>query len=230
MARIGRYLQYEATYKRDAYAVLKPHFCGKRSFEQYYDNIPEHQRDSFLRVCASYRYLAKHGDWKVWVRGVNADIDYLTNSYKLVAIFSLIESLSDLDHVDFYQWLTARGRKQSFPIENRRVLDTLYREYKDSYGAIRRCVNFFSRLRVAEQKSLCGSLTVNRKPTAEIKRLAEYLYNLRSGFVHKADFAHEISGPIYVVAKGGLVRSTLTVSKVFRAFELGLIAYFGGEA
>lgn len=230
MSGIGRYLRNEAAFKVNAYAVLKSHFQDKRGFNRYYATIPEAKLNDFLRVCTSYRYLAKHGDWKIKVRGFNPVIDYLTNSYKLVAVFSLIESLSDLDYLDFYQWLTARGRKKAFPIESRKSLDALYRDYKTSYGAIRRCVQFFSRLSLEEQKSLCGSVTVNKKPTAEIKKLAEFLYNIRSGFVHKAEFAHEISGPIFVVTKGGLVKSELTVGAVFRAFELGLIEHFRGEA
>jgi hypothetical protein len=173
--------------------------------------------------------MAKHGDWKIKVRGVNSVIDYLTNSYKLVAVFSLIESLSDLEHRDFYQWLTAKDRKLSFPIPDRRALDDLYKEYKVSYGAIRRCEKFFLSLPLDEQKSLCGSVSLDKKPTAEIKKLAEYLYQLRSKFVHNGEFVLEIGGPIYAITKKGLVHSSLTVGAVFRAFELGLLVHFRGE-
>ena len=230
MASAGRYLRNEASYKPDAYAVLKSHLSSKRAFEEFYGAIPESRRNDFLRVCVSYRYLAKHGDWRVKVPGVNRVIDYLTNSYKLVAVFSLIESLSDLEHRDFYEWLIAKDRKVPFPIEGRKALDTLYREYKVSYGAIRRCEKFFLSLPVEEQRSLCGSVTLNKKPAAEIKKLAEYLYQLRSKFVHNGELVLEIGGPIYVVTKQGLVHSSLTVAAVFRAFELGLLAHFRGQA
>ena len=229
MAPTGRYLRNEASYKPDAYAVLKPHFSGKRAFERFYAAIPESRRNDFLRVCASYRYLAKHGDWKIKVRGVNSVIDYLTNSYKLVAVFSLIESLSALEYRDFYQWIIAKDRNLSFPIEDRRTLDALYREYKVSYGAIRRCEKFFLSLPLEEQRLLCGSVTLNKKPTAEIKGLAEYLYRLRSNFVHNGKPVLEIGGPIYVISKKGLVHCSLTVAAVFRAFELGLLAHFSGK-
>jgi hypothetical protein len=229
MAHVGRYLQNEAAFKTDAYAVLKTHFEGRRAFNRYYAAISKSKLDDFLRVCVSYRYLAKHGDWRIKVRGYNSVIDYLTNSYKLVAVFSLIESLSDLGYVDFYQWLTAKGRKQSFPIEDRKALEDLYRQYKADYGAIRRCAAFFSNLPLEEQQRLCGSISVNKRPTAEIKKLAEFLYNVRSGFVHKAEFAHELSGPIFVITKAGLVESKLTVAGILRAFELGVIEHFRGE-
>ena len=229
MAPVGRYLRNEAAFKADAYAVLKTHFESRKAFNRYYAAISKPKLNDFLRVCASYRYLAKHGDWKIMVRGYNPVIDYLTNSYKLVAVFSLIESLSDLGFLDFHQWLTAKNRKQPFPIEDRKALDRLYREYKADYGATRRCAAFFSNLPLEEQRRLCGSISVNKKPTAEIKKLAEFLYNLRSGFVHKAEFAHELSGPTFVITKAGLVESKLTVAGIFQAFELGVIEHFRGE-
>ena len=230
MESAGRYLRNEVAFKADAFAVLKAHFAGRRAFEQYYAAIPKAKLNDFLRVCASYRYLAKHGDWKIRVRGYDPVIDYLTNSYKLVAVFSLIESLSSLDHQDFYQWLTAKSRKQSFPIQSRKELEALYQEYKQSYGAIRRCIAFFTSLPLDEQRRLCGSISVNKKPTVEIRKLAELLYNLRSGFVHKAQFAHELSGPIIVITKAGTVKSELTVAGILYAFELGVIEHFRGEA
>lgn len=230
MPPLGRYVRNEAAFKSDAYAVLKLHFESRREFNRYYAAISKSKLNDFLRVCASYRYLAKHGDWKIKVRGYGPVIDYLTNSYKLVAVFSLIESLSCLGYLDFYQWLTAKIRKQSFPIEDRSSLDKLYREYKADYGATRRCATFFSNLPLEEQQRLCGSISVNKKPTAEIKKLAEFLYNLRSSFVHKAEFAHELSGLIFVNTRAGMVKSKLTVAGILQAFELGVIEHFRGEA
>ena len=72
MAPIGRYLRNEAAFKVDAYAVLKTHFEGRREFNRYYAAISKPKLNDFLRVCASYRYLAKHGDWKIKVRGISA--------------------------------------------------------------------------------------------------------------------------------------------------------------
>lgn len=226
---IGRYLKNEAAFKIDAYAVLKTHFGGRRAFNQYYDGISKAKLNDFLRVCSSYRYLAKHGDWKIKVRPYNSVIGYLTNTYKLIAVFSLIESLSDLDHLDFYQWLTAKSRVQVFPIEDKAKLENHYREYKMEYGAIRRCVAFFLGLPLDEQKLLCGSISVNMQLTAEIKKLAQFLYNLRSGFVHKAEFAHELDGPVFVIKKAGLVESKLTIGHILRAFERGVIEHFRGD-
>jgi len=224
----GRFVANEAEFKLDAFAVLKTHFAGKRAFDRYYAAISDEKIDEFLRVCASYRYLAKHGDWKIKVRGYNPVIDYLTNSYKLVAVFSLIESLSPLKHLDFYQWLTAKNREPSFPIASKGDLEKLYAEYKADYGAIRRCIKFFSSLPQEEQERLCNSISVKGRQLAQIKKLAEILYNLRSSFVHNAEFAHALNGPILVSTRFGVVKSQLSVAAVLRAFELGVIEHFRG--
>ena len=82
--------------------------------------------------------------------------------------------------------------------------------------------------RPLEQRQLCGSIEVNEKPITEIKKLAELLYNLRSGFVHKAEFAHEVSGPTFINTAAGFVESKLTVGGILRAFELGVLEHFRG--
>lgn len=229
MIKVGHYLREEASYKDDAWAVLKTHFARRSAFEEFYADIPVSQRNDFLRVCALYRYLAKHGDWKVKVRGVAPTIAYLTNSYKLVTLFSLIESLSNLDHRDFYHWLCDKKRMQPFPISDKEALESLYIKYKKDYGATRRCEKFFAGLPLNEQNALCEGLSINEKPTADIKKFTAYLYQMRSGFVHNGDLSSEIDGPDFVLGKKNVVQSTLTIDAIFHAFESGLLVHFKGS-
>lgn len=228
MSGNGRYVRNSKVYKKDAFAVLQSKFPDRRTFERFYDAIPdEGKKDEFLRVCCSYRYLAKHGKWKVFVRGVNRDIDYLDNSYKLVAVFSLIESLSDQRHQDFYEWLNSQKAEDLFPIVNKAELTMRYTEYKATFGAIRRCIAFFNRLDSEQKMLLCQAVSTDGKPTQSIKKLAEYLYLLRSKFVHEAELVLELgTGPIYSITSKGVVHSSLSVEAVFDAFENGVVAHF----
>lgn len=119
----GRYFRNAEAFKKDAFAVLRTKFLNRRAFDRFYQSIPDpHGKNEFLRVCCSYRYLAKHGKWKVFVRGVNKDIGYLDNSFKLVVVFSLIESLSNEKHEDFFDWLIAREPNSTFPIRDKAEL------------------------------------------------------------------------------------------------------------
>jgi len=231
MTEGGRYFRNAKAFKKDAVAVLRTKLPDRKAFERFYAAIPSaKEKNEFLHVCCSYRYLAKHGKWKVYVRGVNRDIDYLDNSFKLVAVFSLIESLSDEKHQDFFEWLSAQGAEDFFPIKGKAELRQRYTEYKATFGAMQRCVAFFGRLPPEQKQKLCSAISTDGKPTENIKKLAEYLYNLRSKFVHEAELVLELgTGPIHSITSKGLVFSTLSVQEVFDAFENGVLAYFSNS-
>lgn len=99
--------------------------------------------------------------------------------------------------------------------------------YKLSYGSIRRCVSFFDRLPSKQKTRLCESIQPGGTPVANIKKLAQYLYQLRSKFVHEAQFVLEISEtPMFLFDKKKVIHSTLTVPILLEAFEEGVLAYF----
>jgi hypothetical protein len=222
----GRYYRNAEAFKEDAFAVLRSKFHNRQAFEHFYESIPDPDgKNEFLRVCCSYRYLAKHGKWKVFVRGVNKDIAYLDTSFKLVTVFSLIESLYKARHEDFFDWLVARDPSGTFPIQDKAELVSRYREYKETFGSVRRCVVFFCKLPLAQKEALCKTISTKGKPVENIKKLAEFLYTLRSNFVHEGEFAHEVCGG-YINTKKGLVRSSLIADAVFDAFENGVLAHF----
>lgn len=224
----GRYVANERAHLEDAFAILATRFADRSTFDAFYATLETPQsRDEFLRVTSFYRYLVKEGDWRITVPGFDPVIDYLTNSYKLIAIFSLIESLSTLEHEDFYTWLSHQEAAQVYPIQDRAALTGLYKKYKKSFGAIRRCVAFFDRLPQDLQQRLCSAVQVKGQPMASIKKLAEFLYDLRSKFVHEARLVLVVSeSPIYSLGKKGLTRSALTMSTLHEAFEVGVLAYF----
>ncbi len=91
-----RYLKAKDTFLDRAYLALKNHFASRDDFDKYFDAIKrDEQKDLFLRTSLFYVLLVKCGDWVVDVPGSDKVVDYLTNTYKFVTIFSLIESLSE---------------------------------------------------------------------------------------------------------------------------------------
>lgn len=227
----GRYVAYEPEYKEDAFAALSSRFTDRQAFEMFYASLPTPARkDEFLRVSSFYLFLVKQGDWYITVPGYDQVIDYYTNSFKLVALFSLIESLSEVQHQDFFQWLSSQTPAEVFSITNKADLKRLHETYKRSYGSIRRCVSFFDRLPSKQKTQLCESIQPGGTPIANIKKLAEYLYQLRSKFVHEAQFVLQISEtPLFSFDKNKVTRSTLTVPILLEAFEEGVLAYFNDE-
>jgi hypothetical protein len=170
----------------------------------------------------------KRGDWHVSVEGSAPLVDYISTSFKVVALFALIESLSDELHQDFYGWLCSKDTKTSFPIPDPAALSKLNEEYKSTYGSIRRCVAFFNRLPSERQQALCTAIRVNGKPLASIKKVAEFLYDLRSKFVHEARFVLSLVGYTALSMKGEkVVQIDLSAETLLEAFEEGVLAYFG---
>jgi hypothetical protein len=118
----------------------------------------------------------KQGEWHVNVAGSDPVVDYLSNSFRLVALFSLIESLSEEKPQDFYGWLSTEAPKGTFPIADKCKLATINENYTAAYGSIRRCVSFFKRLSSPLQKALRHAIKVNGTPHASIKKVAQFVY------------------------------------------------------
>ena len=167
----GRYIANEPTFKRHAYAALKSRFRDEAAFEDFYASLDTPQlKDEFLHVATFYLFLVKQGEWHVTVEGSAPVVDYFSTSFKVGALFALIESLSDETHQDFYEWLCSRDPETTFPIRDLAALTKLYEDYKESYGSIRRCVAFFSRLSPERQQALCRSIKKDKKPLHPSRR------------------------------------------------------------
>ena len=226
-----RYIEAEEHFKELAYEALASVFSSREEFEAYYTEIDdEDEKNAFLRVSSFYLFLAKKGEWQVEVAGFAQVIDYFSVSYKLVALFSLIESLSTKSFMDFYEWLLAKERVGVFPISDKERLTELYDEYKASFGSTRKCVAFFERLPALRQQQLCSAIEIDRKPLATIKKVAQFLYNLRSGFVHEGRLVHAVGGESVMYMQGKkLVHAHLELEPLLRAFEEGVVAHFRRE-
>lgn len=209
-----------------AESVFVPTLLGQDEFESFYGQLTDEEKDLFLGASAKYIFLVRDGDWHVSRDDCNPVIEYLTNSFKLVSLFSLIESLSTEKHEDFYEWLRRRD-DATFSITDKAALKQLYEEYKQTYGSIRRCVKFFERLPAERQTELRSEFKIRDKPVPEIKAVAEFLYNLHSKFVHEGVFVLEVASvPVMSKHKNAETITEISLPRLRRAFEEGLLAYF----
>ena len=229
MGSDGRYIANEVAFKRYAYTALMSRFPDQARFDDFYASLDGPViKDEFLRVTSFYLFLVKRGEWQVTVEGSAPVVDYLSTSFKVVALFALIESLSDKQHQDFYSWLCSKDTKTTLPIPDPAALSKLNEEYKVTYGSIRRCVTFFNRLPSERQQALCSAIKVDGKPLSSIKKVAEFLYDLRSKFVHEARLVLSLVGYTALSLKGEkVVQIDLSVETLLEAFEEGVLAYFG---
>lgn len=222
-----RYLDAKDKFLQYSFQALQNHFSTKDEFISFFETIEnDDQKNLFLKTASFYLFLVKNGDWLVDISGSDKRVDYLTDTYKYIAIFSLIESLQEKEFIDFYSFLVRRKTSVEFPIKNKKELDKWYRKYKQEYGSIHKSIQFFESLSVQKKADLIKNLEVkNAEPT--IENLSKYLYNLRSKFVHEAELVVNMSGRTTVSMYGKkFVICKLSLKKLMGFFEEGLITYF----
>ena len=212
--------------RRYTESAFASQFTNSGKFEKFYDSLIDEDKDEFLRIGSLYLFLVKQGDWHVDVEGSDPVIDYFTNSFKLVSLFSLIESLSSEKHQDFYEWL-GHVKEQMYPIIDKAALKRLHEEYKATFGSIRRCVAFFHRLPRERQVELCSSIQTKDAPLKCVTEVAQFLYNLRSKFVHEGKLVLDLSGGTFISRHRNAVTVTqLSLPTLLAVFEEGVVAHF----
>lgn len=220
-------------YKDDAYRALSSQFKNRQKFESFYSSLNDDKtKDKFLRVGSSYLFFVKNGDWHVHdVPRSNSVIEYFTNSFKLVALLAIIESLFEKKNIDFFDWLSEKDRKNTFPIRDRSQLRKLYDEYKREYGSIRRCKSFFANLPVPTQDKLCKSINVDGAPVSSIDTVVTMIYKCRSCFAHESDATLEISNSMcFSIENNKRVAWNLPMHLLQSSFEEGVMAHFQSTA
>lgn len=222
-----RYLYAKDKFLGYSFQALKKHFSDKKDFISFFKAIEnDDEKNLFLKTASFYLFLVKKGDWFVDIAGSDKKVDYLTDTYKYIAIFSLIESLQEMEFMDFYSFLVRRKSNVKFPINDKKELDRWYRQYKREFGSIHQSVKFFKSLNIQKKSELIKNLEIqNVKPT--IENLSKYLYNLRSKFVHEAELIVNISGRTTISRYGKkVVICKLSIRNLMKFFEEGLITYF----
>lgn len=211
-----------------SFLALQNCFTSQNEFNAFFNAIiNDDQKNLFLKTATFYLFLVKKGDWLVDVPGSNKRIDYFADTYKYIALFSLVESLHNLKFMDFYTYLIRRKSKVKFPIQDKAELNQYYKNYKKEFGSIQQSIRFFQSLSRQRKATLIQKLEVtNIEPT--IENLSKYLYELRSKFVHEADLIVNMSGRTTISSreKNQVVICNLSIEDLMRFFEEGLVEHF----
>ncbi len=220
-----KYLNNETIYKEDTYLAFKGRFATRQEYESFYAKIKnDDAKNNFLRVGTTYLFFVKNGDWEVNVPRSNRLVGYFTNSFKLVALMAIIESLSNEKYEDFFQWIMKD--QSNFPIGDKHKLDVLYKNYKKDYGSIKKCKVFFASLSQPIQNELCHSVSLDGKPLVSIEHFANLLYRTRSSFAHEVGTTNIFSGNHFEKYNKKLVRWKLEINRLLEIFEIGVLSHF----
>jgi hypothetical protein len=229
MKHDSRYIQNELKFLQYSKEAVGHCFVSPSDFERFYSLISNNEaKNEFLRVASFYLFLVKKGDW---VTGQDTVTDYLTNSYKLVGLFSLIESLAEREHQEFFRWLCSSSKTNNiFPIDSKSGLEALFDNYNRAHGKTNFCVNFFEKLPEEQQAELMRGIQVRGRSVSTTKRAVKTLYGLRSRFVHEGNLLVQLSdSPALTTIKKKSYLFGISISKVTELFEHALLLHFAAK-
>jgi hypothetical protein len=225
-----RYFHREEKFLRESWDVYSSYFSRQEDFEKQYRQIDSDLRKNlFLKISSFYKFLVRDGEFLVEINDQKHPISYIDSTYKFVALTSFIEALySRRGYVDFYEWLVQKKQRSiTFPIQNAAEFETLYKDYKRAHGLTNKVVRFFSNLDRKSQDFLTARITSNGKHFS-IEELAQFLYQLRSDFVHSARLILEFQeGTMISKRKDRRIESIVSFADVALLFEDGLLQNFG---
>ncbi|MGD0572212.1 MAG: hypothetical protein ABSB11_04245 [Sedimentisphaerales bacterium] len=236
-------LKNEKYFLELAFQALKDqdHFKDRNYFEQFYKSIKtDSDKDLFLRISSLYLFLVKKCSI---TNDVPNQIDYISNTFKYIAIFSLIEGLySSKEYIDFFEFLMKKSNQIQFPITEEQ-LRSHYDDYKKQYGAIRKAVAFFKQIEDFYNKHLKGKIKFLKDDTQlplpsyfplsetdkqqglTIDEFAKFLYDIRSKFMHQANLILMISNGTALSFKEKYL-CQMNMNELMDVFEKGLLKFF----
>lgn len=225
-----RYLHSKEKFLDYSYLALKNNFESKEEFISFFDSIkPDDEKNLFLKTASFYLFIVKQGDWIVNIPNYDPKIDYLNDTFKYIAIFSLIESLYSMEeHLDYYQYLMRNKKEIKFGIDKKpsSILTEKYSEYKKVYGAQKMALLFFESLEVEDKELIKNKLRLKDQESA-FNQLVQILYQMRSNFVHKAELIVGFGTHTTISKLGdGIFINELTINDFQNIFERGLIKRF----
>lgn len=226
-----KYLKDSDAHLKHVISIWSKYFPTKKVLKAFFDKInTDQEKDLFLRVGLFYRFLVIEGKYQFKKSIWNSDMSYIDDTYKYIALFSLIEALdSPGAHVDFYHWLHRNKKEIEDVLETQlfSVLDDAYKKYKSEHGATNAAVLFFSRLDREDQEFIQERLKIRSKQRS-LKQLAQFLYDIRSQFVHQAHLVLNFGNAISVGRqKGKITTSNMSIKDLCSLFEHGFLKRFG---
>jgi hypothetical protein len=228
---INKYLNNWESYLEHVFAVWREYFASKQELRDFYAAISDEQDQAlFLRVGSFYRFLVREGHFHFEDEDLN--MSYIDDSYKYIAILSLVEALggSSGGYVSFHDWLHRKMKSTCLTLAESIMdsIDRSYIEYNAEHGANQAAFRFFDCLDPQDQQLIQARLEIHNKDNS-IKKLVQFLYNIRSKFVHEAQLVLGFGDKTtFECDKGKVIAvNKLSMRDMQTLFEHGFLKRFG---
>lgn len=212
------------------YITWQNHFDNLESCKEFIAKLKEDLKEKLWELSLFYYFSLKNPNVK----------DNLNDSFKLIIMTSIIEALMSVHKfMEFDQWMLKEcSEKKKNEVKNKsfeKQLKILWKDYKNEYGAHKKFKTFFYYYLPKEEQDILiqgfEKLDEDRPPTT-IKDVAEWLYTMRSNFVHNAEQVllpnKEISFLGHKIGKNFLSISS-NIDEILSVFEKGFMQYFKSQ-
>lgn len=215
-------LDYETIRILVIYAAFDNHI--KQKFEDFKKKVASFEEASFVKITdLAWFYYNYCKDPKIF-----KNID---PSLKLIIISSIIESLmSEEKFMDFDIWY----RKNSTDTISKDNIQNVWKEYKEEFGATKKFKNFFiEKINDEERRILLKGFSRFDNKKIKIEDVANWLYEMRSSFVHNAIFIplpekQVIPCEMCFIGKNKVsLTIKIEVDMILDIFEKGFLRHFG---
>jgi len=213
-----RYLKAKKRTFIAAKKIFEKYFKDEISFNYFFNTLKNKDKDKFLKI-SFFCY------WRWWRfdEKFKAKID----DFPLIIFASMIEAaISEKNYRDFYSWYMSSEYK-----EKNKEIKELWEEYKSQYGSTKKFIHFFNRYLSKENKDMLSKnfLIWNKeKKKCSLDEIAKILYQLRSNFVHNAEYipipAGDYSNIFFCIKNKCFLLEK--PNNIFSILEEGIINYF----
>jgi len=222
-----RYLTEKQKFLGFAFDVCQEYFDNVKDFDAFFNSIDSDDRkDKFLKIVSYYKFLIRDGKFYNEDPKFDKYIDCLDETYKYIALISLIESIyNQNEYKEFYEWIKMNPESVPFPITHLSDLEGYYEAYKKEHGVTQKVGKFFCSLDDQCKNIIKTKLKVKGKN--DFLPLANYFYKIRSEFVHNANLVLQFGKETTIAGDNAEIVSDLNLQDLKMFFEHGLLKHFG---
>ena len=213
--------------KKLSFEIFKNNFSNNyEDFKKFCDRLSKELKEKFLELSKFYYYWCKEP----------SIYETSDESFKLVIMTSTIEALmTDYRYKEFKEWFNvdcSAEIKNRIISENKNLelqINELWNEYKKIHGSTRKIKDFFDKfLNDDDKKELISAFKKPNKGSVKLKEIAEWLYSMRSKFVHDARPVplHEEMCIVGCEVNKQLLIIKIGIGDILSIFERGFIKYF----
>lgn len=214
--------------------------CAKQIFESYFsiiepqntienfcDGLEDNQKEKFFKISFFYY----HRGWKLMKQ--KKWFEYFDEGFIFVILISIAEAIvSSEDFMEFINWYPKNHQKEKTFKEEKEIYLKKFGVKKKFDIFINECLSENDKNILMKNISIWDQKTKSFKSLSNISKLSSLFYDLRSNFVHNAQYINLLTQSDWALCghKNNAYLIKMNFSSIVSIFERGFLNYFLKEA